>query len=444
MRICKISSNDFRSVCTEILDRTDDNFADVDAKVAGIVNDIRNRKDEALFEYTQKFDKVQLNEILVSEAEIDDALSLIDPQFLEILRRAKTNIENFHKKQLQSSWFSYGKHGAKQEVDDFNELTDYNPDIILGQKVSAINRVGVYVPGGTAAYPSTVLMDTIPAVVAGVKEIAISTPPQLDGTVNPNILAAAHICGVTEIYKMGGAQAIAALAYGTQSVKPVNKIVGPGNIFVARAKKHVFGKVDIDMIAGPSEVLVIADQWANPKFIAADLLAQAEHDKLACSILVTDSESLAKKVDMEISHQLSYLERKEIAQESIENVGWIFVVDSLDDAFELSNEIAPEHLELSIKNAVAYVDKVQNAGAIFVGEYSPEPLGDYYAGPNHTLPTSSTAKFSSALGVDAFIKKSSIIYYNDENLSNVCDDIIEFADVEGLSAHANSIKVRFE
>ncbi len=410
-----------------VLNRTNDSFDEIDAIVGDIITDIRKRGDEALIEYTEKFDKVKLQSLRVTKEEIEEALTIVDDEFIAILKRAKKNIVSFHEKQMEKSW-----------------INCEGDDIILGQKVTAIGRVGVYVPGGTAAYPSTVLMDVLPAKVAGVKEIAMVTPPLKDGKVNPNILAAAYVCGVTEIYKVGGAQAVAALAFGTQTIKGVNKIVGPGNIFVARAKKSVFGKVDIDMIAGPSEVLVIADSTANPKYVGADLLAQAEHDKLACAMLVTPDEELAKNVIKEVERQLGYLKRTEITRESIERFGTVFLVDDLDMAFTVSNEIAPEHLELAVENPFEKLNKVENAGAIFLGEYSPEPLGDYYAGPNHTLPTSSTAKYSSALGVDAYIKRSSIIYYGEKSLAKCKDDIMTFANKEGLDAHANSIGVRYE
>ena len=399
----------------------------MDKIVADIIKQVRKDGDKALIDYTEKFDGIKLSSIKVTKEEIDEALNNVDKSFIQILERAKANITGFHEKQLENSWIS-GK-GA---------------DIILGQKVSPIGRVGVYVPGGTAAYPSTVLMDVLPAKVAGVKSIVMVTPPLKNGKVNPHILAAAAVCGVDEIYKVGGAQAVAALAYGTETIKPVNKIVGPGNIFVARAKKSVFGKVAIDMIAGPSEVLIVADSTANPKYVAADLLAQAEHDKLACSILVTTDEELAKKVDAEVERQLGYLNRTEISRASIDRFGTAFITDSLEMAFTVSNEIAPEHMEIMTENPLDKLYMVENAGAIFLGQYSPEPLGDYYAGPNHTLPTSSTAKYSSALGVDAFIKRSSIIYYGEKSLGECKDDIMEFANREGLDAHANSIGVRYE
>lgn len=427
MKIVKVNKDNYIKKIDSILNRSDDSFDEVDKIVSDIIKEVRAKGDAALIDYTEKFDGIKLDSIKVSQQEIDEAVKSVDKSFIQILERAKANITEFHNKQLENSWIS-GK----------------GTDIILGQKVSAIGRVGVYVPGGTAAYPSTVLMDVLPAKVAGVKSIVMVTPPLKNGKVNPHILAAACVCGVDEIYKVGGAQAVAALAYGTQTIKPVNKIVGPGNIFVARAKKSVFGKVAIDMIAGPSEVLIIADSTANPKYVAADLLAQAEHDKLACSILVTTDEELAKAVDKEVERQLGYLKRTEISRASIDRFGTAFIVDSLEMGFEVSNEIAPEHMEIMTENPIEKLYMVENAGAIFLGQYSPEPLGDYYAGPNHTLPTSSTAKYSSALGVDAFIKRSSIIYYGENALGQCKDDIMEFANKEGLDAHANSIGVRYE
>lgn len=427
MKIIKVNENNYINEIDSILNRSDDSFDEVDKIVADIIKQVRKDGDKALIDYTEKFDGIKLSSIKVTKEEIDEALNNVDKSFIQILERAKANITGFHEKQLENSWIS-GK----------------GTDIILGQKVSPIGRVGVYVPGGTAAYPSTVLMDVLPAKVAGVKSIVMVTPPLKNGKVNPHILAAAAVCGVDEIYKVGGAQAVAALAYGTETIKPVNKIVGPGNIFVARAKKSVFGKVAIDMIAGPSEVLIVADSTANPKYVAADLLAQAEHDKLACSILVTTDEELAKKVDAEVERQLGYLKRTEISRASIDRFGTAFITESLEMAFTVSNEIAPEHMEIMTENPLEKLYMVENAGAIFLGQYSPEPLGDYYAGPNHTLPTSSTAKYSSALGVDAFIKRSSIIYYGEKSLGECKDDIMEFANREGLDAHANSIGVRYE
>lgn len=427
MKIEIINQDNYIDQIDFILNRNDNSFDEVDAKVLDIISNVRKNKDEALVKYTKMFDGVTLDSLKVTKEEINEALGLIEDGFIEILQEAKQNIWSFHEKQLEKTWLDM-KEGS----------------IVLGQKVSAIGRVGVYVPGGTAAYPSTVLMDVVPAKVADVKSIVMVTPPQKDGKINPYILAAASVAGVDEIYKVGGAQAVAALAYGTETIAPVNKIVGPGNIYVARAKKEVYGKVDIDMIAGPSEVCVIADATANPTFIAADLLAQAEHDKLACSVLVTNSMDLAKKVEEQVYIQLEKLDRKEIAGASIDALGTIFVTKDMDMAFTVSNEIAPEHLELMIENPFESLSTVENAGAIFLGKYSPEPLGDYFAGPNHTLPTSGTAKFSSALGVDAYIKRSSIIYYGKTDLEKAKDKVITFALKEGLDAHANSIRVRYE
>lgn len=426
INLTKISKNEL-AVIDEKMARGDDSFEEIDIEVKAIIANVRQNGDEALLAYTKTFDGVSLASLKVSEEEITEALETIDPSFLTILKNAKDNIREFHQHQLEKSWFVKKGNG-----------------IILGQKITPLKRVGVYVPGGKAAYPSTVLMDVIPAIVAGVEEIVIVSPPNKEGKVNPAVLAAASIAGVTEIYKVGGAQSIAALAYGTKSIRPVDKIVGPGNIYVARAKKYVFGTVDIDMIAGPSEVCIIADGTQNPAYVAADLLSQAEHDEMAASILVTDSEQLALDVQVEVEKQLKVLERNKITRASIENFGHIFVVDTLDDAFEVVNEIAPEHLELLLDNPFDQLPKVRNAGAIFLGAYSPEPLGDYFAGPNHTLPTSGTAKFSSPLGTYDFLKRSSVIYYSEQELKNVKDQIIQFANEEGLTAHANSIRIRFE
>ncbi len=398
----------------------------IDSKVEKIIKEVRDKGDIGLISLTNKFDKVLLKDIKVTNDEINQSIKQVEKNFLDILEEAKKNIWQFHEIQLQQSWF-----------------VNKGVDITLGQKVSSIDRVGIYVPGGKAAYPSTVLMNSIPARVAGVESIAMVTPPSKYGKVNPYILAAAKISGIDEIYKVGGAQSIAALAYGTETIKPVNKIVGPGNTYVARAKRKVFGNVDIDMVAGPSEICIIADSNAESRLVAADLLSQAEHDELASSMLITTSLTFAKEVSKEVEMQLSELKRKDIAQKSMEKYGVIFVLDSIEQAFELSNEIAPEHLEIMLDNPFKYLSKVKNAGAIFLGAYSPEPLGDYFAGPNHTLPTSGTAKFSSPLGVDDFIKKSSIIYYGKEALGKVKDQIITFAEKEGLEGHGNSIKVRF-
>lgn len=426
MNITKLAKIE-RAEIEQKLSRGDKSFDEIDAAVKAIIANVKQNGDQALFEYTKNFDGVELKSLKVTEQEMTEALETIDPSFLSVLKKAKENIEEFHRHQLEKSWFVQNGSG-----------------IVLGQKITPLKRVGVYVPGGKAAYPSTVLMDVIPAVVAGVEEIVIVSPPNKENKINPAVLAAAHMVGVKEIYKVGGAQSIAALAYGTESIRPVDKIVGPGNIYVARAKKSVFGLVDIDMIAGPSEVCVIADENQNPVLVAADLLSQAEHDEMAASILVTNSEQLAVDVQKEIEKQLNSLERNKIARASIENFGNIFVVDTLDDAFRVVNEIAPEHLELLLNNPFDQLPKVRNAGAIFLGAYSPEPLGDYFAGPNHTLPTSGTAKFSSPLGTYDFLKRSSVIYYHKNQLEKVKDQIIQFANEEGLTAHANSIRVRFE
>ncbi len=395
--------------------------------VTEIIENVRKNGDKALLEYCRKFDKAELTSLEVSAAEIDEAFSLVEPRFIEILRKAAENIRSFHSRQVRNSF-----------------IINENDGIVTGQKVTPIEKVGLYVPGGTAAYPSTVLMDSIPAKIAGCKEICITTPPSPDGKVSPVILAAAKIAGVDRIFKLGGAQAIAALAYGTQSVPKVDKIVGPGNAFVAEAKRQVFGRVSIDMIAGPSEILVIADAGSDPRFVAADLLSQAEHDKMASAVLVTDSAELAYAVQKEIEEQLKTLPRQEIARASIDNNGKIILAKNIMDVIEISNEIAPEHLELCIDNPFDYLDKIRNAGSIFMGRYCPEALGDYYAGPNHTLPTSGTARFSSPLSVDDFVKKSQYTYYTREALERVAEDVAFFAEKEGLSAHARSATVRFE
>ena len=399
----------------------------VEKIVFDIIADVRARGDEAVLEYTKKFDKADLETLLVSEAEIAEAFASVDAEFLSILEQAAENIRAFHSKQVRNSFVIADK-----------------PGIVLGQKVTPIEKVGVYVPGGTAAYPSTVLMDTIPAKIAGCPMIVMVSPPGSDGKLNPVILAAAKIAGVDRIYKMGGAQAVAALAYGTQSVPKVDKIVGPGNAFVAEAKKQVFGLVSIDMIAGPSEILVIADGKSNPAHVAADLLSQAEHDKLASAVLVTESEALAKAVAEEIEKQLPLLPREEIARASIDNNGKIIVAENLMQGIEISNEIAPEHLELMVDDPFAYLDAVKNAGSIFMGRNCPEALGDYFAGPNHTLPTSGTARFSSPLSVDDFVKKSQFTYYTAEALGAVAESINYFANKEGLQAHGRSAMIRKE
>ncbi len=400
---------------------------DVSGIVADIIYDVRKNGDSALYKYCEKFDGAKLSSLLVSKEEIDEALTLVEPQFLEILKKAEANIRKFHEKQKRNSFIINDENG-----------------IVMGQKVIPVDRAGLYVPGGTAAYPSTVLMDSVPAKIAGVGEIVMVTPPGKDGKINPVILAAAHIGGVDKIFKLGGAQAVAALAYGTESVPKVDKIVGPGNAFVAEAKKQVYGTVSIDMIAGPSEILVVADGKSNPSHIAADLLSQAEHDKMASAVLVTDSMELAKAVQEEIEKQLPLLSRKEIARISIDENGKIIVADNLMAAIEISNEIAPEHLELCVDNPFDYLDAIRHAGSIFMGRNCPEALGDYFAGPNHTLPTSGTAKFSSPLSVDDFVKKTQYTYYTKDALSRVARDVEFFANKEGLTAHAKSAVIRIE
>ena len=400
---------------------------DVAGIVADILYDVRKNGDKAVLAYCAKFDKAELDALEVSKEEIADALTKVEPEFLEILTEAAANIRAFHSRQVRNSFVMADR-----------------PGIVLGQKVTPIEKVGIYVPGGTAAYPSTVLMDTIPAKIAGCPQIVMVTPPGKDGKINPAILAAASIAGVDRIFKVGGAQAIAALAYGTESIPKVDKIVGPGNAFVAEAKKQVFGMVSIDMIAGPSEILVIADGKSNPVHVAADLLSQAEHDKLASAVLVTDSEALAKAVSEELERQLPLLPREEIARASIENNGKIIVADNLMKGIEIANEIAPEHLELMVDDPFAYLDAVKNAGSIFLGRSCPEALGDYFAGPNHTLPTSGTARFSSPLSVDDFVKKSQFSYYAADALGAVADKIAAFAEKEGLRAHGRSVTIRKE
>lgn len=429
MRIIKLDEQSKQNILADLLKRDPNNYTTYEATVQAIVEDIRARGDEAVFEYTKKFDGAEINadNIRVTDEEIQEALTQVDPALLDVMKKSMKNIREYHEKQKQYSWF------------------DSKPDgTILGQKVTALSSVGVYVPGGKAAYPSSVLMNIIPAEVAGVPRIVMVTPPGKDGKVNPVTLIAAHLAGATEVYKAGGAQAVAALAFGTESIPRVNKIVGPGNIFVALAKKAVYGHVSIDSIAGPSEILVLADETANPRFVAADLLSQAEHDELASAILVTTSMELAEKVSAEVDGFVQILSRKEILQKSLDNYGYILVVDTMEEAIATANEVASEHLEIVTRNPFEVMTKIQNAGAIFMGEYSSEPLGDYFAGPNHVLPTNGTAKFFSPLGVDDFIKKSSIIYYSKEALEPVHKDIESFAEAEHLTAHANSIRVRFE
>ena len=411
---------------TEIFARTEP-AVNVEGIVTEIIANVRKNGDAALYEYCEKFDKAKLSSLLVSKAEIDEAVALVEPRFLEILRKAAENIRSFHSRQVRNSFVISEESG-----------------VVVGQKIIPVDRAGLYVPGGTAAYPSTVLMDSIPAKIAGVREVVMVTPPNAEGKVNPVILAAASIAGVDKIFKVGGAQAVAALAYGTQSVPKVDKIVGPGNAFVAEAKKQVFGQVSIDMIAGPSEILIVADGASNPRHLAADLLSQAEHDKLASSVLVTDSADLALAVQAELEIQIPLLERAEIARASIDSNGKIIVADDLIQAIHIANEIAPEHLELCVDNPFDYLDAIRHAGSIFMGRNCPEALGDYFAGPNHTLPTSGTAKFSSPLGVDDFIKKTQFTYYTRDALSRVAEDVAYFARQEGLTAHARSAVIRTE
>ena len=429
MRIVKLTKESKLNILENLLKRSPNSYGKFESAVADILANVKSRGDDALFEYTRNFDKADINpsNIVVTQEEIDEAYSLVDDKLLDVIRKALVNIRDYHEKQKQYSWF------------------DSKPDgTILGQKVTALSRVGVYVPGGKAAYPSSVLMNVMPAKVAGVEQIVMCTPPDKEGKVYPTTLVAAKEAGVDVIYKVGGAQAIAAMAYGTASVPKVDKIVGPGNIYVALAKKAVFGYVSIDSVAGPSEIMVIADETANPRFVAADLLSQAEHDEMASAILVTTSEELAKKVSAQIDEFLKELSRSEIISKSLENYGYILVADSIDEAIEVANDIASEHLEIVTKDPFNVMTKIKNAGAIFLGEYSSEPLGDYFAGPNHVLPTNGTAKFFSPLSVDDFIKKSSIISYSREALELIHNDIETFAKAEHLTAHANSIHVRFE
>ena len=395
--------------------------------VAEIIANVRKNGDQALFEYCEKFDKAKLTALQVTKAEIDEAVASVDPAFLEILQKAAANIRKFHSRQVRNSFIINDEDG-----------------IVMGQKIIPVDRAGLYVPGGTAAYPSTVLMDSIPAKIAGVRELVMVTPPNAEGKVNPVILAAAWVAGVDKIFKVGGAQAVAALAYGTESIPRVDKIVGPGNAFVAEAKRQVFGQVSIDMIAGPSEILIIADGKSDPRHLAADLLSQAEHDKLASAVLVTDSAELAVAVQAELEVQIPLLERSEIARASIDNNGKIIVADNLKEVIEISNEIAPEHLELCVDNPFDYLDSIRHAGSIFMGRNCPEALGDYFAGPNHTLPTSGMARFSSPLGVDDFIKKTQYTYYTRDALARVAKDVAAFATAEGLTAHARSAVIRTE
>lgn len=424
--IAKADGVSERELINQLKARSGEIDRKVTSAVTDILNNVKQNGDDAVREYTLKFDGHMPSKFEISREEIDSSPDKCDRNFILALYKAADNIRDFHARQKQQSWLEPKQNG-----------------VILGQRIRGLKRVGVYVPGGTAAYPSSVLMNVIPAKIAGVKEIVMVTPPQKDGTANPDILAAAKIAGVDRVFLMGGAQAVAALAYGTQSVPKVDKIVGPGNIFVATAKKLLYGTVDIDMIAGPSEILIVADKSANPKFLAADLMSQAEHDKMASAILLTTSEETANETAKELSRQMQTLERRDIIEQSLNDFGAIIVCKDISEAVDFANELAPEHLELAVENPMEYIGRVDNAGSVFLGHYSPEPLGDYFAGPNHVLPTSGTARFFSPLSVDSFIKKSSFIYYTEPALSEAKDDIIKLAETEGLTAHANSIKVRF-
>ena len=429
MRIVTLDENSKQNLLNDLLKRSPNHYGEFIDRVNDIITNVRSNGDAAIFDYTKRFDGADINtsNIRVTKEEIEEAYTLVDPELIDVIRKALVNIKEYHEKQRQYSWFDSKPNGT-----------------MLGQKVTPLATTGVYVPGGKAVYPSSVLMNVIPAKVAGVEKIVMVTPPGKDGKVNPNTLVAANEAGADEIYKVGGAQAIAALAFGTESIPKVDKIVGPGNIYVALAKKAVYGYVSIDSIAGPSEILVLADETANPRYVAADLLSQAEHDELASAILVTTSKELAEAVSVEVDKFIAELSRKEIMSKSIENYGYILVAESMQDAIDAANDIASEHLEIMTKNPFEVMTKIKNAGAIFIGEYSSEPLGDYFAGPNHILPTNGTAKFFGPLSVDDFVKKSSIIYYSREALEPIHKDIIKFATSEQLTAHANSIKVRFE
>ncbi|MFV0464854.1 MAG: histidinol dehydrogenase [Lachnospiraceae bacterium] len=428
MRIIELTSESKTDILNQLLKRSPNNYEEYEIRVAELIADVRKRKDQAVFEYTSKFDGVDITAetIRVTDEEIAEAYEQIDPKLLEVIQKAKSNIEAYHRRQMQNSWFE-SKDG-----------------IIVGQKISAMERAGVYVPGGKAVYPSSVLMNVIPANIAGVDNIIMTTPPSKDGRIPASTLVAAKEAGVDSIYKIGGAQAVAAMAFGTQSIPKVDKIVGPGNIYVALAKKAVFGYVSIDSIAGPSEILVLADETANAKYVAADLLSQAEHDEMASAILITTSKNLAEKVSIEVDELTKKLSRSEIIRKSIDQYGYILLAETMEDMIQTANDIASEHLEIITKDSFHVMTKIRNAGAIFLGEYSSEPLGDYFAGPNHVLPTNGTAKFFSPLGVDDFIKKSSIISYSREALEPIYKDIIAFAESEQLTAHAQSIRIRFE
>lgn len=429
MRIVSLTKETTKDILEDLLKRSPNNYGNYEAAVAEILDKVRSEGDSALFAYTREFDKTEITKetIRVTKEEIREAYDAVDPALVDVIRKALVNIRDYHERQKQNSWFTSSEEGT-----------------MLGQKVTPLQRVGVYVPGGKAVYPSSVLMNIVPAKVAGVDRIVMTTPPGKDGKVNPSTLVAAREAGADEIYKAGGAQAVGALAYGTESIPKVDKIVGPGNIFVALAKKAVYGHVSIDSIAGPSEILILADDSANPRFVAADLLSQAEHDELASAILITTSRKLAEKVSYEVEEFVKVLSRREIIQKSLDNFGYILIAENMDEAIDAANAIASEHMEIVTKNPFEVMLKVRNAGAIFIGEYSSEPLGDYFAGPNHVLPTNGTAKFFSPLSVDDFVKKSSIVYYSREALKKIHKDIEQFASSEQLTAHANSIAVRFE
>ena len=428
MRILSLTEDTRKDILEDLLKRSPNNYGEFEGRVNAIITAVKNDRDTAVFNYTKQFDGADINSsnVKVTKEEIEEAYKLVDPKLLDVIRKALVNIKTFHEKQVQNSWFTT------------------NDGIILGQKVTALDKAGVYVPGGTAVYPSSVLMNVLPAKVAGVNKIIMCTPPDKNGKVYPSTLVAANEAGVDEIYKVGGAQAIAAMAFGTESIPKVDKIVGPGNIYVALAKKAVFGYVSIDSIAGPSEILVLADETANPRYVAADLLSQAEHDEMASAILITTSMDIAKAVSEEVDKFVAVLSRKEIIQKSLDNYGYILVAANMDEAIDAVNDIASEHMEIVTKDPFHIMTRIKNAGAIFIGEYSSEPLGDYFAGPNHVLPTNGTAKFFSPLSVDDFIKKSSIISYSREALEKVHANIEQFAECEQLTAHANSIKVRFD
>lgn len=427
MNITKANGKAEYALIDTLKKRAGETDSSIVESVTNIINAVKSQGDKAVKEFTAKFDGSVPENMVITSEELQGYIDMVDESFRNAVINAKENIYKFHQRQSQQSWLTTEKNG-----------------VIMGQRIRGLKRVGIYVPGGTAAYPSSVLMNAVPAKIAGVEEIIMVTPPAKDGKPNPDIMAAAAIAGVDRVYLVGGAQAVAALAYGTETIPKVDKIVGPGNIFVATAKKLLYGVVDIDMVAGPSEILIVADETAKPSFLAADLMSQAEHDKLASAILLTTSEDIAAETAKEIDGQMAYLERKEIIKTSLNNFGEIIVCENLSQAIDFANELAPEHLELCIEEPLKYIGMLDNAGSVFLGNYSPEPLGDYYAGPNHVLPTSGTARFFSPLSVDSFIKKSSFIYYTESELSKAKDDIVKLADTEGLTAHANSIKVRFE